>query len=56
MLRETEINSLYFQEMELSYIFYIIKYLIFSQKKAFLILQETETPKKILYISGNKTS
>ena len=38
-------------------------FLIFSQKKAFLIFQETETPKKFLifqetelsYISGNGT-
>ena len=33
----------------------IKKFLIFSQKKAFLIFQETETPKKNPYILGNGT-
>ena len=33
----------------------IKKFLKFSQKKTFLIFRETETPKKIPYISGNGT-
>ena len=33
----------------------IKKFLIFSQKKAFLIFRETETPTKIPYISRNGT-
>ena len=41
----------------------IKKFLIFSQKKAFLVFRETESPKKLFifhetklsYISGNKT-
>ena len=32
----------------------IKKFLIFSQKKAFLIFQETETPKKFLIFSQKK--
>ena len=31
----------------------IKKFIIFSQKKAFLIFRETKTPKQIPYISGN---
>ena len=34
----------------------IKKFLIFSQKKAFHIFREIETPKKIIYVSGNGTS
>ena len=33
----------------------IKKFLLYSQKKAFLILQEKETPEKFIYISENKT-
>ena len=33
----------------------IKKFLIFSQKKAFLIFRETEAPTKIPYISRNGT-
>ena len=33
----------------------IKKFFIFSQKKAFLIFWEMETPKKLPYISGNRT-
>ena len=33
----------------------IKKFLIFSQKKAFLIFRETDAPQKTLYISGNGT-
>ena len=43
-----------FREMEL-FGPNIKKFLIFSQKKAFLIFQETETPKKNPYILGNGT-
>ena len=32
----------------------IKKFFIFSQKKAFLIFWEMETPKKLPYISGNR--
>ena len=47
--------------MELSYS-NVRRFLIFSQKKAFLIFRKTETPKKLFifqktkfsYISGNK--
>ena len=35
--------------------FNIKKFLIVSETKAFLIPRETETPQKILYISGNGT-
>ena len=45
---------LIFWEMELSS-FNIKIFFIFSQKKVFLIFQEMETPKKILYILGNGT-
>ena len=33
----------------------IKKFLVFSQKKAFLTFQEMETPKKILYFKKRKT-
>ena len=55
-------NRVIFQEIEL-FSSNIKKFLIFSQKKAFLILREMElsyfsengNPEKILYISGNRT-
>ena len=46
-LLESYYILLYFQEME-SYSSNIKKFLIFFQKKAFLIFEETETPKKFL--------
>ena len=50
---ETLKKFLIFQKMKLTNSD-TVKFLIFSQKKAFLIFPKTETPKKIPYISGNE--
>ena len=48
IFQETETLKVFimFQEMKLSN-FNIEKFLIFSQKKAFVVFRETETPKKL---------